>query len=192
MHGIIFAELQKYVTARLGEEAWKALLTEAAVPTSAYLANREYPDAEMVTLVATASRMTGRPQQALLEDFGEFIAPDLMRMFHVLIERPWRTLDVIEHTEGVIHAAVRIKNPGARPPELKCRRASADEVVITYTSARRLCAVAKGIARGVAAHYGDQIVIREERCMLEGHPSCEIAIRVVAGLSPSIRPTRTA
>src|SRR5437867_2902721 len=32
-------------------------------------------------------------------------------------------------------------------------------------SERRMCGVAKGIIRGVAAHYGEQVEVEEESCM---------------------------
>jgi len=84
---------------------------------------------------------------------------------------------VIERTEQNIHKAVRLKNPGANPPALVCRRTSPEEIVIQYASPRKLCPVAKGIVRGVAKHDQEPIVLTEPRCMLTGSPSCTIVVR---------------
>jgi hypothetical protein len=72
----------------------------------------------LVALVVAATKATGLKADAILEDFGEFIAPDLISMFRASIKPEWRTLELLEHTEETIHKAVRLRNPGATPPEL--------------------------------------------------------------------------
>lgn len=47
-------------------------------------------------------------------------------------------------------------------------------MVITYTSRRRLCAVAKGIMRGVGRHYREELTIEETTCMLSGAAACTL------------------
>jgi len=177
MHGIIFAELRKYVNDRLGGQAWASLLGEAGMADRIFMPVEEYPDRDAVTLVTTAARLTGRPAAAILEDFGRFIAPDLLRMYSSLLDRQWRTLDVIEHTEETIHRVVRTRNPGARPPELRCERPGPAEVVVHYSSPRKMCAVAKGIARGLADHFKEEVTIEETSCMHAGAPECRIVVR---------------
>jgi predicted hydrocarbon binding protein len=179
VHGVIFSELRKYVEQRHGgEETWRSLLRDAGLGRRIYLPVREYPDAEAVALISTASAATGVPVREVLEDFGAFIAPDLLRMYRSLVRPEWRTLDFLEKTEETIHRAVRLKDPAAKPPEIRCERTAADEAVIRYASARRMCGVAVGIIRGVAAHYADPVQIDEPRCMHRGDPECEIRVRV--------------
>lgn len=55
---------------------------------------------------------------------------------------------------------------------------SSDEVVITYSSERKLCAVAKGIVKGIGAHFQERISIRESECMLKGAPACRISVKL--------------
>jgi predicted hydrocarbon binding protein len=176
MHGIVFSELQKYVCQNLGQPAWSNLLNEAGLRGKVYLPITEYPDQEIVALVGTASRLTGRAADEILEDFGEFIAPDLMSMYRALVRPEWKTLDLLEHIEETIHAVVRVKNPGARPPELRVSRLSDSRLVITYSSSRKMCALAIGIIRGLGKHYGESILIQQTRCMLKGAPTCEIEV----------------
>jgi hypothetical protein len=177
MHGIIFAELRKYVQARHGDDTWKGLLQRAGLGGTLYLPIRDYPDAEAVAIVGAASEATGTPAGEILEDFGHFIAPDLMGMYRSLVKPEWRTLEFLENTEETIHRVVRIKDAAAKPPEIRCERLSGNEVRIRYTSGRRMCAVARGIARGVADHYGDRVEITEPSCMLRGDAECLIHVR---------------
>lgn len=181
MHGTIFAELQKYVTTKLGDEAWQNLKREAGVTREHYDPLETYPDEEVGALVGTASRITGIPAPALLDDFGEFIAPDLLDMYWALIQPEWRTLDVLEQTEKTIHEVVRLNHKGATPPYLHATRTAPDEVIIVYDSPRRLCFVAKGIARGIAKHYGETIAIDETACMHRGDAACRIVVKKSGG-----------
>ena len=178
MHGIIFAELKKYVQARHGDDAWKALLQRAGLPANTlYLPIREYPDADAAAIVGAASEATGLPAGEILEGFGRYIAPDLLGMYRALVKPEWRTLEFLENTEETIHRVVRIKDAAAKPPEIRCERLSPGEVVIRYASERRMCAVARGIARGVADHYGERVDIGEPSCMLRGDAECRIHVR---------------
>jgi hypothetical protein len=177
MHGTIFTELEKFVGARLGDGAWVKLKTAAGIePGKAYDVFGVYPDEELSALVTTASSITGLPATALLEDFGEFVAPDLLEMYWGAIDPQWRTLDVIEHTETTIHTVVRLDHRGATPPYLHATRTGPDEVTVVYTSARRLCAVARGISRGIARHYGETIEIEDVRCMHRGDADCVMVV----------------
>ncbi len=176
MHGLIFNELRKYSEARFGQGAWETLLGRAKASDRMYLPTDTYPDAEMVALVTAACAVTGRDAAALLEDFGEFIAPDLLRSFRSLVRSDWRTLDILENVEGTIHRVVRLQVRDAAPPRLKSERLAAAHVRITYTSARQLCSVAVGIIRGLAKSYGDSVDIAEPECMHRGNSRCVIEV----------------
>lgn len=179
MHGVIFLELRKFVSARLGDHAWDELLQQSGLGSQVYLAVKEYPDADALKLVETACARTGKSSSALLQDFGEFIVPDLLQLYGSQLDPSWRTLDVIENTEETIHKVIRRRNPGAKPPELHCERASPSEVVVRYTSARKMCGLAKGICRGLAAHFGETVAVSEASCMLAGAPECRISVELV-------------
>jgi predicted hydrocarbon binding protein len=179
MHGFIFSELRDYVIARLGADAWPSLLERAGIGPKTYLNYIDYPDEEAVGLVVTASEVTGLAAATILEDFGAFLAPHLFKIYRPLIDPAWRTLEFIEHTESTIHNVVRSRNSKARPPALRCRRVGPQMVVVTYGSPRKMCAVARGIIRGVAQHFGEKVEIMERDCMLAGQPTCQIQVQRV-------------
>jgi hypothetical protein len=180
MHGLIFVELRKYVDDALGTGTWPKLLESAGLANKLYMPIGTYPDEELVALVSTAASLGGGSVDATLHGFGEFIAPDLLRMYSSRISKDWKTLDVIENTEETIHTVVRAQNPGADPPRLRCRRLSPEEVVISYSSPRKLCAVAKGIVRGLARDLRERVTITESSCMHKGAVTCEITVTLEA------------
>jgi hypothetical protein len=178
MHGIILTELEKFVTHQHGAEAWREVRRRANLRSRIYVTSATYPDSEVVALVGAASALTGTPAPQLMEAFGAALVPGLLRVYGRMVKKGWTTLDLIEHTEAVMHAVVRRQAPGAEPPRLSCVRPNATQVVVTYTSRRRMCAVARGIVRGVAAHFDEQIAIAEPQCMLKGDPQCRISVRL--------------
>jgi predicted hydrocarbon binding protein len=98
-------------------------------------------------------------------------------MYAALIKPDWSTLDIVERTETVMHAVVRVNQAGSSPPQLRAARVSRDEVELTYDSPRKLCNFAKGIIRGIAGHLGERMDIHESQCMLTGAPECVLQIR---------------
>jgi hypothetical protein len=177
MHGLIHLELQKFVEERFGARAWATLTHRANLASEIYTPLRSYPDEQMLTLVREAETLSGKSATVLLEDFGEFLVPTYLSLYGNLLKPDWRTLDVLEHTEETIHRVVRLRHEGAAPPRLKAERTGPDEVVMTYDSPRRLCAVARGIARGVAKKFQEMLTIRDQRCMHRGDPACVIVFR---------------
>jgi tRNA A-37 threonylcarbamoyl transferase component Bud32 len=180
MHGLIFLQLQRFAQKQDRIASWESLLREAQLPLKSYSPARVYPDEEVLALVGAASRLLNMPAGAVLEAFGEFVAPELIRLYGKLIEPQWKTLDLIENTEKLIHTAVRVGNPGAAPPVLNCVRNTPDDLQIVYSSDRQLCGIAKGIVKGVARHYGETVHISDDACMLRGDPYCALHVTRVA------------
>ena len=184
MHGIIHTALQKYVETTLGPGAWRIVLAKAGLGSEIYTPLRTYPDAQIASLVAQAEALSGTPAATLLENFGEFLVPNYLSLYGALLKPEWRTLEVLENTEETVHRVVRMRNPGAEPPRLRVRRTAPDEVELTYDSGRKLCAVARGIARGVAAQFAEPLEVVDRRCMLRGDATCVILFRVRRGGYP--------
>ena len=172
-------QFRQYVTDRLGRDAWFPLAESAGVPPENHRLDGLYPDEQIVALVLAASRLTGQPLAQVLEDFGIFIAPALLRVYAPLIDPAWRTLDVIEHTEDTIHTVVRARMEGAAPPALLARRVSPAEVQIDYRSTRGLCSLAEGIARGMAIHFGEAVDVDQPECVHRGDERCLISVRLL-------------
>jgi predicted hydrocarbon binding protein len=177
MHGLIHLELQKFVEERFGAKAWAELIRRAGLAAEIYTPLRSYPDEQMLALVGEAVAMTGFTATSLLEEFGETLVPTYLSIYGNLVKPEWRTLEVIEHTEETIHRVVRMRHAGAEPPRLRAKRTQPNEVVLTYDSPRRLCAVARGIVKGVAKQFKEMVTIDERKCMHKGDPACVIVFR---------------
>jgi hypothetical protein len=177
MHGLIHIELERFARTRMGDEAWARAVETAGVTEPNYDPDRQYEDADIVGLVMALSKAAEIGPQALLELFGEALVPPLVGTYGGLIDPGWRTIELIANTEGLIHTALRASDAAAKPPMLRTTRRGPDELLVIYASERRMCGVAKGIIRGVAAHYGETVTLNEESCMLTGGGTCNLAVQ---------------
>jgi predicted hydrocarbon binding protein len=53
-------------------------------------------------------------------------------------------------------------------------------VRMSYSSPRRLCALAEGLIDGTAAHYGDRLAQRQLECMHRGDERCVFELEFAA------------
>jgi predicted hydrocarbon binding protein len=176
MHGVIFLEFNRFVDATLGADAWKGAIEDAGLSHAVFLPTQLYPDADLLSLVSSICRKSGREACAVLEEFGTYIVPSLASLYAALIDGNWTLLDMLEQTEATIHRVVRIRAAGAAPPQLKARRVAPNEVEILYTSDRKMCAFARGIVRGLSKLYEEPADVTEPDCMHRGSAACRIVV----------------
>lgn len=162
MHGIIHAELKKYIEIKHGHDFYHAVLQAAGLENKVYIAVGAYADPDFLAIIEAIQSLTGMPAETIQEDFGTFITPDLIDMYSALIDPAWRTADFLTYAEETVHPVVRLNNPGSRPPVLKFERRGPNELYFHYDSPRQMSPIAKGIMKGVARHYGETLDIQEQ------------------------------
>jgi predicted hydrocarbon binding protein len=176
MHGIFLTEFKKYIKATRGDEAWDAVRARAGLQSRAYVPIQHYPDKEAAALVAAASAIDGAAATQILESYGRFIVTDLLSLYRGLLQPEWRSLELIEHAQEMIDRVKRLNGLAVGPPELSVERASEERVVVRYESPRKLCVVGKGMLRGIGDHFGDELEVTEDACMLSGHAFCRVGV----------------
>jgi hypothetical protein len=176
MHGFILTELERFTSTALGAPAWHEILRDAGLGDREYVPVSSYPDHELRDIVVAAARRTGVGVDRVLFDFGRFLAPDLVRNYRHLLHPEWRTLDVVEHTELLIHRIVTPSDPHASVPHLAVVR-DENGVAIAYRSRLGLCALARGAVVGLADCFHEHVSVREPLCVQHGALECTIHVR---------------
>ena len=176
LHGLIHAQLEEFVETRYGADAWKTILSEAGLGDKTYLRNVTYADHEAAAIISAASKLTNKPADDLLESFGEFLAPTLIATYRQLIQPSWKTMDLLLHTEETVHKVVRLRDSGPQPSRLDFQRIGPNVLKFDYNSPRRMSALARGIIKGVAKHYGETVTI-EVNSIRNGRSEMTITIR---------------
>lgn len=154
MHGLVFREFQKYYVKQFGPNEWVRLTQAAAIGETHFEINESYPDKMFLKVVLGAIKKHQLNPREVLEDFGRFMVPFLLKVYEP--KEGWKTLDLLEHTEKEIHATVRMRNKQAHPPKLSIVRWDENEVEIRYKSPRNIPFLGVGIIKGLAHHFGEE------------------------------------
>lgn len=173
MQGVILDEMRLYVANEFGEAALSQVLERSGRPADhQYDPDQAYPDTELGLLAMRAAEVTGKPIPEVLEGFGEAMVPDMFRYYSILVNPRWSFVDFLLGMEPVLHAALHLHAPDALPAKVQATRTGPDKVKVVYDSPLRACAAVRGVIRGAAAHYGVEITITENECVLRGDPAC--------------------
>jgi Haem-NO-binding len=178
--GIFLDELEKFVVRELGQTGLARVRGLTGRGDGGYRFDASYPDDELRLIIRGIAEATGTHPADLLEMYAEAMVPGLLEVYGFLVDPRWSFIDLLVNTQDVIHKGLKANSPDAKPPDMQVQRSGPEAVAISYRSRRRLCSVAKGIIRGVAARYQVNVVIGEERCMLRGDPECLITVSAQA------------
>ena len=180
MKGIIFNLLEDMVSGDGGDTAWDALLVDADLD-GGYSAIGNYPDQELLDLVAARSRAAGVDPHEVTRAFGSHALAGLSARYPHFFQGHDRTLPFLLTLNDVIHPEVRKLHPQADPPVFTFETPEPDRLLIGYTSSRGLCYFAEGMIAGAAAHFGERATITQPRCMHRGDDHCLIDCRFEPG-----------
>lgn len=163
MHGSIFVLLKRFVENTYDYSTWVNLLEETGIDRVTYQMQEMYPTSEIFAIVGKAAEKTGKSGYDLMEQFGEFIVPDLMLVYNRYIHPEWRTYDMLLHTEEAMHGAVRREDSRTTPPKLLVTKKGSKHLIVDYHSKRRMAGVAVGIIKGIAKYFHESDVVEVER-----------------------------
>ncbi len=178
MQGVILVGLRKFVRERLGDGVWRTVQEEAGVTDRVYLPVHAYPDEELAALVTSISRLTGMSTALVLESFGDYIVGDLLKTYSSVLDPSWKMLDLVAHCDEIFERASRRHGGDASAVPVKARPGPSGEVVLVYSSPLKLCALVKGIVRGLGSHLEQPVLLDEICCTANGASTCEIAVRL--------------
>lgn len=181
MKGIVFNLLEDVVSEHHGPETWEALVDAAGV-SGAYTSLGAYPDSDMEALVAAACAALSLNRNAVLRWFGVNAMPLLAERYPTLFEGHTSARTFVDGVNDVIHAEVRKLYPDALCPHFKLSDAGANELVMAYHSARRMCALAEGFVEGAAIYFNDTVQFTHEACVDHDDRGCVFRIRWADGV----------
>jgi hypothetical protein len=175
MKGIVFNLLEDVVTRAHGADTWDALIDAAGV-TGSYTSLGSYPDEEIVKLVMAVSKALATPPADVLRWFGREAMPLLAERYSVFFTPHTSARPFITSVNKIIHPEVRKVYPGADVPVFGFSDAPDGSLLMSYQSARKLCALAEGFIEGAAIHYGESAKFEHTICMHKGDDKCVIRI----------------
>ena len=174
MHGVVFQSFESFLASTHGPGRSAAVLAGRS-----YAADETYPDEELAFLADRAAGVTGIDADDLYRELGRYTAlTTFLAMFPDYYASHAGARSFLLDIEAEIHRVVRRTVPGAYPPHLRVVPLGSVGVVVSYTSARRLCRLLEGLVLGTAEHYGERAVLEETQCMLRGDAACAFHVEV--------------
>ena len=171
MKGIIFNLAEEVVVRDHGDDVWDAVLEDAGLSGS-YTSLGSYPDADFMAIVCSAARLLGVDEAFVLRHVAEGAIPLLAQRYPHFFTPHHDALAFVLTLNDIVHPEVRKLYAGADVPNFAYDVHSAHALTFSYTSHRRLCALAEGFIAGAATHYGQRVVIEQPACMLRGDEAC--------------------
>lgn len=159
MHGSIFVLLKRFVETSHDHSTWVKLLEETGVEHTSYKMQEMYPTHEIFAIITALAELTGQTTFDVMEQFGEFMVPDLMLVYSKYIQPEWRTYEMLLYTEEAMHGAVRKEDSRANPPKLLVTKKGERQLIIDYYSKRRMAGVATGIIKGIANYFDESEMV---------------------------------
>lgn len=163
MKGLVFTEFVEFMEGTFGLELADRVIQESELPSGgAYTTVATYDHGEMVAMLRTLARRTRRPPAELLRSFGRRLFGQLAGAYPELVGGQRSPLAFLQTVETHIHAEVRKLYPDAELPTFECNADGPGRLVLVYRSARGLADLALGMIEGCAAHFGQELEVREE------------------------------
>lgn len=178
MKGIVFSLLNEMVEEVFGLAAWSQLLDDTGLE-GIYVATETYDDAELFALVGAAENATGIPASDLVRQFGEYMIPHFASSYPVFFEGQTSLKQFLLTVDQVIHVEVRKLYPNAGLPEFNYEDIEDSELVMLYSSPRKLCALAEGLISGSAKHFNQEYSLDHSVCMHTGGDHCRLEIKML-------------
>lgn len=176
MKGIVFNLLEELVSRDLGDAVWDQLLEDSGAG-GVYTSLGSYPDEELISLVAAASKTLQKPPDAILQWFGNGAMPLLAAKYPAFFAPHEATRPFLLTLNDIIHPEVLKLYPGAVPPVFAFDSSSEDVLVMEYRSRRKLCALALGFIEGAAEHFGESVIAEQTTCTQRGAETCTFQLR---------------
>lgn len=175
MHGRVIFQLTSHIIRFYGLDIWNLVQQEADLSSKLYSASQIYPDEEFMTLIVSLSKLTGTDKSEILERFGDDMITGMFKLYGIHFNSAWTTFDFLENLDMTISNAFP-SSSGIVHPKLSIIHNIPDAMTLTYCSPRHLCEMVRGIIRGLARHYDENITVAESQYMQNGDPICEISL----------------
>ncbi|MEW6995111.1 heme NO-binding domain-containing protein [Colwelliaceae bacterium MEBiC 14330] len=177
MQGTIFTAFSDMVIEKIGMECWNELLDKTKPASQGiYTAGEQYKDGELIEMVKLLSKKTGIAINDLLTAFGEYIFETLYQNSPADLSSLTNLKDFLLAIDGVIHSEVKRVHPSAYLPSFKYHNSENGDLILEYSSKRKLCYLAVGLIQGAAAKFSEKISISHPVCMHKGADHCELII----------------
>ncbi|MES2503734.1 MAG: heme NO-binding domain-containing protein [Myxococcota bacterium] len=179
MKGIVFNLLESYIVSAGGQSAYDDILAKCKLQTSEpFVGPGTYPDSDFMEMVVKAAEHLNISLPNAVRGFGRFCFPRLASKFSTFVT-PFENdpKGFLKTIDNVIHVEVRKLYRDAITPEFVISDTGPNQLLMAYSSPRKLCIFAEGLLDGVGDYFKKPLQYTQATCMHEGAPACNIEIQ---------------
>lgn len=177
MHGSIFTTFSEMVIEKMGMPQWNELIDKTQPESQGiYTIGEQYEDSELVNMVVALSEKTGLPAEQLIQAFGEYLFASLYESCPTDISKIKSLREFLLVIDAVIHVEVKRLHPNAYLPKFEYEDGKDGELIMYYSSKRKLCHASIGLIYGAAKQFEQTITISHPQCMHNGSERCKLVI----------------
>ena len=169
MKGIVFTEFLDMVEQEFGYEVVDHIIEHSDLPSKGiYTSIGTYHHSEIVALLTNLSKKTELDPQALLKSFGGYLFDTFLKQYPQFFEAHGHAFQFLESIDNHIHVEVKKLYPEATLPKFETETSEGGDLVMTYTSERKMASLALGLIEKSMAHYGHKSSIDMQRIEEDG------------------------
>jgi hypothetical protein len=157
MKGIVFTEFLELVENKFGLEIVQRIIDECELDTDgAYTSVGIYDHKDMFKMVGKLSEIKGIPVPELLTIYGEYFFNTLSNDYPQFMDKS-NLFGFLDAVENYIHPEVLKLYPSAELPSFKAEVKSENEMILNYTSSKKLSDLAIGLIIGASKYFNEEI-----------------------------------
>lgn len=177
MQGSIYTAFSDMIIEKMGMEQWNELLEKTNPPSKGvYTSGQQYDDSELINMVVVVSEKTGIAVEKLVEAFGQFLFDSLYQSSPTDLSNIDNLRDFLLAIDKVIHLEVKRIHPNSHLPKFEYEDGDNGELIMYYSSKRKLCHASIGLIFGAAKKFDEAIEIAHPQCMHDGADCCKLIV----------------
>ena len=163
MRGVIFTEMIEFVEEALGFEIADKMIENARLQNDgAFSQGGNYPFSDMVKLLDSLSKITGKEPNELLFIFGEHLFSVLVKLYGKDIKAAGGAIDFINSVEDYVHVEVKKLYPDADLPKFITEQIDENHIVLVYQSEKKLESFANGLISACGKYFNEPLDVNFE------------------------------
>jgi len=177
MQGSIFTTFSDMIIEKMGMEQWNELIKQTEPKSQGiYTSGEQYEDSELVNMVVMLSQKTAVSPETLIQAFGQYLFTSLYDNCPTDVSSIKTLREFLKQIDSVIHVEVKRLHPNAYLPKFSYEDGLGSDLIMYYSSKRRLCHASIGLIYGAAEHFNENITISHPECMHTGKDKCKLII----------------
>lgn len=163
MKGIVFTEFLQMVEDVHGYDVVDQIITDVNPESEGvYTAVGTYSHTEIVALVVAYAEQTKQEVGDVLRKFGHHLLEVFHKSYPEFFEPNPTAFDLFSSIDNYIHIEVAKLYPDAELPRFEINKQTTGEMVMTYTSERKMSDLALGLIEKTLEHYKENATIQSD------------------------------